>query len=45
MRKLISGAWDEDIIVKEPGEPVVDEDFDFGGETGSQSDQLWRKTL
>ena len=45
MRKLISGEWDEDIIVKEPGEPVRDEDFDFGGETGSQSDQLWRKTL
>ena len=45
MRKLISGEWDEDIIVKEPGEPVRDEDFDFGGENGSQSDQLWRKTL
>ena len=45
MRKLISGEWDEDIIVKEPGEPVRDEDFDFGGETESQSDQLWRKTL
>ena len=45
MRKLISGEWDEDIIVKEPGEPVRDEDFDFRGETGSQSDQLWRKTL
>ena len=45
MRKLISGDWDEDIIVKEPGEPVRDEDFDFGGEAGSQSDQLWRKML
>ena len=45
LRKLITGDWDEDIIVKKPGEPVSDEDFEFGGETGSVSDQLWRKTL
>lgn len=45
LRKLITGEWDEDIIVKKPGEPVTDEDFEFGGEIGGVSDQLWRKTL
>ena len=29
MRKLITGEWDEDIIVKTPGEAVLEEDFEF----------------
>ncbi|MBR2540278.1 MAG: DUF1638 domain-containing protein [Mogibacterium sp.] len=45
LRKLIAGEWDEDIIVKKPGEPVRDEDFEFGGDTGGVSDQLWRRTI
>ena len=45
LEKLITGNWDEDFIVKHPGEAVTEEDFEFGGETGAQSDQLWRKTL
>ena len=30
--KLLSGNWDDDIIVCEPGEVISEEDFDFGGE-------------
>jgi hypothetical protein len=45
LRKLITGDWDEDIIVKQAGDYVREEDFDFGGESASQSDQLWRKML
>lgn len=45
LRKLITGEWDEDIIVKYYGEPVKEEDFEFGGEAGIQSEQLWRKTI
>jgi len=32
MQKLISGVWDEDIIVKEPGSPVKEEEFSFEGD-------------
>ncbi len=45
LRKLITGDWDEDIIIKQAGDYVREEDFDFGGESANQSDQLWRKTL
>lgn len=45
LEKLITGEWDEDIIIKEPGEPVAEQDFEFGGEPEAQSDQLWRKTI
>ena len=45
LKKLITGSWDEDIIVKGPGEQIEEEDFDFGGEPGATSDQLWRKTI
>lgn len=30
--KLLSGNWDDDIIVCEPGVVISEEDFDFGGE-------------
>ena len=30
MKKLLTGDWDDDIIVKEPGSPVTEEEFDFG---------------
>lgn len=29
MEKLISGEWDDDIIVKAPGEAITEEDFEF----------------
>lgn len=29
MIKLLTGDWDEDMIVKQPGEPVTEEEFDF----------------
>jgi hypothetical protein len=45
LEKLITGNWDEDIIVKHPGEAVTEEEFEFGGEKSAESDQLWRKTL
>ena len=45
LRKLITGDWDEDIVVKHPGEPVIEEDFDFRGEAAGDPDQLWRRSL
>ena len=30
MKKLLTGDWDDDIIVKEPGSQVTEEEFDFG---------------
>lgn len=45
LEKLIAGDWDEDIIVKRPGEAVAEEDFEFGGEKITESDQLWRKSI
>ncbi len=41
MRKLVTGEWDEDIIVKTGGVSVIDMDFEFGEDTGSHSAQLW----
>lgn len=41
MRKLVTGEWDEDIIVKTGGVSVIDTDFEFGEDTGSNSAQLW----
>ena len=32
IKKLITGEWDEDIIVRKPGAPVKEEDFDFEGD-------------
>lgn len=29
LRKLITGEWDEDMIVKKPGEMITEEDFEF----------------
>lgn len=29
LEKLVSGAWDDDILVCRPGQPVMQEDFDF----------------
>jgi hypothetical protein len=37
MQKLISGQWDEDIIVKELGSAVTEEEFSFEGEAGAES--------
>ncbi|MCI7686405.1 MAG: hypothetical protein MSS24_06730 [Clostridiales bacterium] len=30
--KLMSGSWDDDIIVCEPGEVISEENFAFGGQ-------------
>ena len=40
LRKLITGEWDEDILVIRPGERVSAEDFEFGGEKTFHSDQF-----
>jgi hypothetical protein len=32
MQKLITGSWDENIIVKKPGSPVKEEEFNFEGD-------------
>lgn len=32
LRKLITGAWDEDIIVLKPGKKLTAGDFEFGGD-------------
>ena len=37
MQKLITGEWDEDIIVKEPGSSVTEEEFSFEGEAGPEN--------
>ena len=36
MQKLITGNWDEDIIVKKPGSAVTEEEFSFEGEAGAE---------
>ena len=36
MQKLITGRWDEDIIVKKPGSAVTEEEFSFEGESGAE---------
>ena len=43
LRKLITCDWDEDIIVKMPGEKVTAEDFEYGGEAPVDSEQFRRK--
>ena len=45
LQKLITGEWDEDLIVRQPGEAVTEQDFDFGGDTAGPDDQLWRKNI
>ena len=45
IRKLITGEWDEDIIVRMPGEKVTDKDFEFGGEKCHQSGNIWIKDI
>ena len=45
LRKLITGEWDEDIIVRMPGEKVTDKDFEFGGEKCHQSGNIWIKDI
>lgn len=30
--KLLTGSWDQDIIVKGPGEAIAEEDFEFSGD-------------
>ncbi|MBE6041236.1 MAG: DUF1638 domain-containing protein [Clostridiales bacterium] len=45
LEKLLTGNWDEDILIKRPGEAVTEEDFEFRGEKDSGSSQLWRNTL
>ena len=32
LQKLLTGIWDEDMIIKSPGESVTEEEFDFAGE-------------
>ena len=44
MQKLITGNWDEDIIVKKPGSAVTEEEFSFEGEAGAEYGQLMRRT-
>ena len=43
MQKLIAGCWDDDIIIKDPGSPVAEEDFNFEGEAGAEYSQLMRR--
>lgn len=40
LEKLLLEEWDEDIIVKNPGEAISEEDFEFGGDKNSASGQL-----
>jgi hypothetical protein len=44
MQKLITGNWDGDILVKEPGSSVTEGDFSFEGEAGAEYGQLLRRT-
>ena len=44
MQKLITGNWDDDIIVKKPGSAVTEEEFSFEGEAGAEYGQLLRRT-
>lgn len=45
MRKLITGEWDGDIIVKDPGTSVKEEEFDFEGDSAGDNSQLMRRTI
>jgi hypothetical protein len=44
MQKLLTGDWDDDIIVKKPGAAVTEEEFSFEGEAGAEYGQLIRRT-
>ena len=43
LRKLITCDWDEDILVKMPGEKIRDVDFEFRGEKGPIQGNVWIK--
>ena len=45
LRKLITGEWDEDILVMKPGEKVTARDFEFGGEDTFSSEQFRKYTI
>ena len=44
MQKLITGCWDEDFIVKEPGASVIEEEFSFEEDEKPEYRQLMRRT-
>ena len=45
MQKLITGSWDDDIIIKKPGSFVTEEEFNFEGEAVTKNSQLMRRTI
>ena len=45
MQKLITGSWDDDIIIKKPGSSVIEEEFNFEGEAVTKNSQLMRRTI
>lgn len=45
LEKLICGIADEDIIVKEAGERISAEDFEFRGDRESSGTQIWKEEI